>query len=192
MCDRKTPVTVAELLNDRVIPFYEEHDVPLQHRVLRIHDRHEYELYLAVENIAHTRSKTKSPQTNGIVERFHKTLLDEFYRVAFRRKVYDSVAARRNVLCLSAIKRPPSPTISAGSSPPSKSASIPAIRAARHSMQPTPMFHHQRRPQVTHTKWLPRLRKAPERAVVTPIRRTNANVAAASRRGATTICCRST
>jgi transposase InsO family protein len=85
-------------LNDRVIPFYEEHGIPLQ-RVLTdrgteycgTHDRHEYELYLAVENIDHTRTKTKSPQTNGIVERFHKTLLDEFYRIAFRKNIYDSI-----------------------------------------------------------------------------------------------------
>src|SRR6202521_533384 len=98
--DRKTPITAADLLNDRVIPFYEAHDVPLQ-RILTdrgteycgTHDRHEYELYLAVENIDHTRTKTRSPQTNGIVERFHKTMLDEFYRVAFRRKVYDSIDA---------------------------------------------------------------------------------------------------
>lgn len=87
--DRKTPITAADLLNDRVIPFDEEHRVPL----LRIltdrgteycgsHDRHEYELYLAVENIDHSRTKTKSPQTNGIVERFHRTMLDEFYRIA--------------------------------------------------------------------------------------------------------------
>ena len=51
------------------------------------HYRHEYELYLAVEDIDHTRTKAKSPQTNGIVERFHKTMLDEFYRVAFRKKI---------------------------------------------------------------------------------------------------------
>ena len=97
--DRKTPITAADLLNDRVIPFLDEHDVPLQ-RVLTdrgtefcgTHDRHEYELYLAVENIDHTRTKARSPQTNGIVERFHKTMLDEFYRTAFRRKVYDSLA----------------------------------------------------------------------------------------------------
>jgi transposase InsO family protein len=96
--DRKTPITAADLLNDRVIPFYEEHGVPLQ-RVLTdrgtefcgTHDRHEYELYLAVEDIDHTRTKTKSPQTNGIVERFHKTMLDEFYRVTFRKKVYDTI-----------------------------------------------------------------------------------------------------
>ena len=50
----------------------------------------EYELYLAVEDIDHSRTKTKSPQTNGICERFHKTALNEFYRVAFRKKVYRS------------------------------------------------------------------------------------------------------
>ena len=53
--------------------------------------RHEYELYLAVEDIDHSRTKTKSPQTNGICERFHKTALNEFYRVAFRKKVYRSI-----------------------------------------------------------------------------------------------------
>ena len=51
--------------------------------------RHEYDLYLAVEDIDHSRTKTKSPQTNGICERFHKTVLNEFYRVAFRKKVYN-------------------------------------------------------------------------------------------------------
>lgn len=48
--------------------------------------RHEYELYLAVD-----RTKTKSPQTNGICERFHKTVLNVFYRIAFRKKVYRSI-----------------------------------------------------------------------------------------------------
>ena len=54
-------------------------------------ERHEYELYLAVEDIDHTRTKAKSPQTNGIVERFHKTMIDEFYRIAFRKKVYATI-----------------------------------------------------------------------------------------------------
>jgi transposase InsO family protein len=97
--DRKTALTAADLLNDRVIPFFEEHGLRVD-RVLTdrgtefcgAHDRHEYELYLAVENIDHTRTRTKSPQTNGICERFHKTLLEEFYRVAFRRKLYTSIA----------------------------------------------------------------------------------------------------
>jgi transposase InsO family protein len=89
------------LLNDRVLPFFEEHDVKLL-RVLTDRgsefcgnpERHEYELYLAVEDIDHSRTKTKSPQTNGICERFHKTVLNEFYRVAFRKKVYRSTSCR--------------------------------------------------------------------------------------------------
>ena len=55
-------------------------------------EHHEYELYLALEDVDHSRTKTKSPQTNGIVERFHKTVLDEFYRIAFRKKIYGSIA----------------------------------------------------------------------------------------------------
>jgi len=85
-------------LNDRVLPFYEEHGVPLQ-RILTDRgteycgnpEHHEYELYLAVENIDHTRTKAKSPQTNGIVERYHKTMLNEFYRIAFRKKIYATI-----------------------------------------------------------------------------------------------------
>jgi transposase InsO family protein len=96
--DRKTPLTAADLLNDRVVPFYDSHDVKLL-RVLTDRgteycgnpERHEYELYLAVEDIDHSRTKTKSPQTNGIVERFHRTVLNEFYRIAFRRKIYRSI-----------------------------------------------------------------------------------------------------
>jgi len=96
--DRKTPITAADLLNDRVLPFYEAHGIALL-RVLTDRgteycgnpEHHEYELYLAVENIDHTRTKTKSPQTNGICERFHRTVLDEFYRVAFRKKLYRSI-----------------------------------------------------------------------------------------------------
>jgi transposase InsO family protein len=97
--DRKTPLTAADLLNDRVVPFYDAHEVKLS-RVLTDRgteycgspERHEYELYLAVEDVDHSRTKTKNPQTNGIVERFHKTVLDEFYRVAFRKRIYGSIA----------------------------------------------------------------------------------------------------
>jgi transposase InsO family protein len=91
--DRKTPITAADLLNDRVLPFFDEKEVRLC-RVLTDRgteycgnpEHHDYELYLAVEDIDHSRTKTKSPQTNGIVERLHKTVLDEFYRVAFRKE----------------------------------------------------------------------------------------------------------
>lgn len=96
--DRKTPLTAADLLNDRVVPFFDEHGVVLS-RMLTDRgteycgspDRHAYELYLAVENLDHTRTKVKSPQTNGICERFHRTILNEWYRVAFRRKIYASL-----------------------------------------------------------------------------------------------------
>jgi transposase InsO family protein len=95
--DRKTPITAADLLNDRVVPFFDEKEVRLS-RVLTDRgteycgnpEHHDYELYLAVEDIDHSRTKTKSPQTNGIAERFHKTVLDEFYRIAFRKKLYAS------------------------------------------------------------------------------------------------------
>ena len=97
--DRKTPITAADLVNDRVVPFYDAREVRLC-RVLTDRgteycgnpEHHEYELYLTLEDIDHSRTKTKSPQTNGIVERFHKTVLDEFYRIAFRKKIYGSIA----------------------------------------------------------------------------------------------------
>ena len=96
--DRKTPITAADLLNDRVVPFFDEKEVKLP-RVLTDRgteycgnpEHHEYELYLAVEDIDHSRTKARSPQTNGICERFHKTVLNEFYRVAFRKKLYASI-----------------------------------------------------------------------------------------------------
>jgi transposase InsO family protein len=95
---RKTPLTAADILNDRVVPFFDEHEIRIDRMLTDrgtefcgAHDRHEYELYLAIEDIDHTRTKVKSPQTNGICERFHKTMLEEFYRVAFRKKIYDSV-----------------------------------------------------------------------------------------------------
>jgi transposase InsO family protein len=96
--DRKNALVAADLLNDRVLPFFEEQNVPL----LRIltdrgteycgnRESHEYQLYLAVENIDHSRTKAKSPQTNGICERFHRTMQEEFYSVAFRKKLYASL-----------------------------------------------------------------------------------------------------
>ena len=94
----QTPITAADLLNDRVVPFFDQHSIWLS-RILTDRgteycgapDRHPYELYLAVEDIDHTRTKTRNPQTNGICERFHNPVLNEFYRVAFRKKVYRSI-----------------------------------------------------------------------------------------------------
>lgn len=94
----KTPITCADLLNDRVLPFYQSQDLP----VLRILtdrgteycgkvEHYNYELYLAVNDIDHTKTKAGSPQTNGICERFHKTILQEFYQITFRKKLYSSL-----------------------------------------------------------------------------------------------------
>ena len=94
----KTPITAADLLNDRVLPFYEEHQLPLL-RILTDRgteycgkaETHDYQLYLAINDIDHTRTKARSPQTNGICERFHKTVLQEFYQVTFRKKIYRDI-----------------------------------------------------------------------------------------------------
>ncbi|SUG20349.1 integrase [Salmonella enterica subsp. arizonae] len=51
-------------------------------------EHHDDQLYLAINDIDHTKIKAMSPQTNGICERFHKTILNEFYQVAFRKKLY--------------------------------------------------------------------------------------------------------
>jgi transposase InsO family protein len=96
--DRKNALVAAEMLNDKVVPFYEEQDI----RLLRVltdrgteycgnREQHEYQLYLALEDIDHSKTKAYSPQTNGICERFHKTLQDEFYAIAFRKKLYGSI-----------------------------------------------------------------------------------------------------
>ncbi|MDE2026775.1 MAG: IS481 family transposase [Patescibacteria group bacterium] len=94
----KTPITSADLLNDRVLPFFEEHGM----NVLRILtdrgteycgkvEQHDYELFLGLNDIEHTKTKARSPQTNGICERFHKTILQEFYQVTFRKKIYTTL-----------------------------------------------------------------------------------------------------
>ena len=94
----KTPITAADILNDKVLPFFEEHRAP----VLRIltdrgtefcgkAESHPFELYLAMNDIDHSKTKARSPQTNGICERFHKTILSEFYQISFRKRLYISI-----------------------------------------------------------------------------------------------------
>jgi transposase InsO family protein len=96
--DRKNAIVAADMVNDRVLPFFEEHEIPLL-RILT--DRgteycgkmeyHEYELYLHVEGIEHSKTQVKRPQSNGICERFHRTIQNEFYALAFRKKLYTSL-----------------------------------------------------------------------------------------------------
>ena len=94
----KTPITAADLLNDRVLPFYTSQNLPML-RILTDRgteycgkvEQHDYQLYLAINDIDHTKTKAMSPQTNGICERFHKTILQEFYQVTFRKKLYADI-----------------------------------------------------------------------------------------------------
>jgi transposase InsO family protein len=103
--ETKHAITSADLLNDRVLPFFETHQIPLL-RILTDRgteykgkpEHHEYELYLAIEGIEHSKTQVRHPQTNGICERLHRTMQEEFYAVAFRRKLYDSLAALQNDL----------------------------------------------------------------------------------------------
>jgi transposase InsO family protein len=94
----KTPITAADILNDKVLPYFEYHELPML-RILTDRgteycgkvEHHDYQLYLAINDIDHTKTKAMSPQTNGICERFHKTILQEFYQVTFRKKLYGSM-----------------------------------------------------------------------------------------------------
>ena len=93
----KTPITSADLLNDKVFTLFESHDMSII-RMLTDRgteycgkvDKHDYQLFLAINDIEHTKTKAASPQTNGICERFHRTILNEFYQVTFRKKIYSS------------------------------------------------------------------------------------------------------
>lgn len=94
----KHAITSADVLNDRVIPFFEEQQIPilrmLTDRGTEFNGRpenHEYELYLQLENIDHSKTKVRHPQSNGICERLHRTMQDEFYAITFRKKLYQDL-----------------------------------------------------------------------------------------------------
>lgn len=96
--DRKHAITAADMLNDRVLPFFEEQQIPLL-RILTDRgteykgklEHHEYELYLHIEGIEHSKTQVRHPQSNGICERLHRTMQEEFYAVVFRKKLYDNL-----------------------------------------------------------------------------------------------------
>jgi transposase InsO family protein len=98
----KTPITAADLLNDKVLPLFADYEMGLI-RILTDRgteycgrpEAHDYQLYLALNEIEHTKTKVRHPQTNGICERFHKTILNEFYQVTFRKKIYLSMEGCR-------------------------------------------------------------------------------------------------
>ena len=96
--ESKHAITSADILNDRVLPFFEEQQIPLL-RILTDRgteykgkpEHHEYELYLQIEGIEHSKTQVRHPQTNGICERLHRTMQEEFYAIAFRKKLFDNL-----------------------------------------------------------------------------------------------------
>ena len=94
----KTALTSADILNDRILPWYNGQGVPLL-RILTDRgteykgkiENHAYQLFLSIEGIEHTTTKAYSPQTNGICERFNKTMKQEFFEIAMRKTIYSSL-----------------------------------------------------------------------------------------------------
>jgi transposase InsO family protein len=94
----KLPVTAVQTLNNDVLPFFEKHGASIT-TILSDNgreycgrpDHHPYELFLQLEGIEHRKTKVRRPQSNGFVERLHRTLLDEHFRVMGRKKFYESV-----------------------------------------------------------------------------------------------------
>ena len=103
--ETKHAITSADILNDRVLPFFEQHQIPLL-RVLTDRgteykgkpEHHEYELYLAIEGIEHSKTQVRHSQTSGICERLHRTMQEEFYAIVFRKKLYNSLATLQDDL----------------------------------------------------------------------------------------------
>jgi len=95
----KQPEAAVAVVHNDVVPFYKEHGIDVK-AILTDNGReycgteaHPYELYLALNDIEHRRTQVRRPQTNGFVERFHRTVLDEFFRIVFRKKLYETVAS---------------------------------------------------------------------------------------------------
>lgn len=101
----KLPVTAVHLMNNDVLPTFETHGVKIE-TVLSDNgrefcgrpDQHPYELFLQLEDIAHRTTRVRRPQSNGILERFHRTLLDEHFRVEGRRTWFETIEEMQAVL----------------------------------------------------------------------------------------------
>lgn len=97
LCVSKQPIHAVALIHEKVLPFYDEQSIRIQailtdqgREYCGRADSHLYELYLGAQGIEHRMTKRASPWTNGFVERFHRTLKDEFFAKAFREKWYES------------------------------------------------------------------------------------------------------
>ena len=95
----KKPECAAALLHNDALPFYADHGLEVG-AVLTDNGpefcgtpTHPFELYLALNGIEHRRTKVRTPRTNGFIERFNRTILDEFFRIAFRENFYETTKA---------------------------------------------------------------------------------------------------
>jgi len=101
----KLPVTAVQVLNNDVLPYFEAHQVKVE-TVLTDNgreycgrpDHHPFELFLQLEEIEHRKTKVRRPQSNGFVERLHRTLLDEHFRIKGREKYYETISQMQDDL----------------------------------------------------------------------------------------------
>lgn len=98
LCLNKLPINSVALVHERLLPFYDFHGIAVRASLTDCGreycgqaDNHFYEIYLGSQGIEHRTTRPASPFTNGFVERFHRTLKDEFFAKAFRQKWYRSV-----------------------------------------------------------------------------------------------------
>ncbi len=94
----KLPVTAVHVLNNEAIPFFEKHQASIRtilsdngREYCGRNDNHPYEIFLQLEDIEHRTTKVRRPQSNGFIERFHRTVLDEHFRIQGRKKFYESI-----------------------------------------------------------------------------------------------------
>ena len=92
--------SAINFVETKVIPVYGMFNIPLDHILTDngkeytthwIYGKHNYEIFLAKCGITHTKIKPRYPKSNGMVERFNRTLLEEFYQIAMLKKVYTSL-----------------------------------------------------------------------------------------------------
>jgi transposase len=98
LCISKQPIHSVALVHERIIPFYDGLGLQLSailtdggREYCGRADNHFYELYLGSQNVEHRVTRPASPYTNGFVERFHRTLKDEFFAKVFREKIYTTL-----------------------------------------------------------------------------------------------------
>ncbi len=98
LCLNKLPINSVALIHEKVLPFYDSHGIQIGSILTDCGreycgraDSHFYEIYLASQGIEHRTTRPASPFTNGFVERFHRTLKDEFFSKVFRQKIYHSI-----------------------------------------------------------------------------------------------------